>query len=479
MQVVGLEVSTSSAKAILFSQSGEIIGECTQELSASVSEVTWQAPEGIFSAAVQCLQGVAKYATAPIQGIGLAGIWHSMLLLDEAREPLEPIRTWADLSTASFLQDIKQDDSLVRDFHQKTGCIVHGMYPLWKLYGLNKAQSPLFAKTRYVSSQIEYLFQRFTGDVRVSACTASGTGLFNIHSATWDQELAHLAGIRLDMLSPLAEADHWAPLSAEVAALTGLEAGIPVTVGCADGALNQIGSGAMGSGVMTLSVGTSGAVRVVTPKPLLGAGRGTWCYYLLNEQRLAGAATHGASNLEWYMRQFGYTEQEHSRLAAAATELDVDDGPFFLPFIFGERAPGWNEGRGGSFVGLRSNHGEAHLYKAVLEGILFVLYHSYLQLVEIATEPEQIRMSGGILKSRYWSQMAADIWGMSLFTTGNVHESTLGAALLALQACGGLTDVKDFDPPLVGRIDPDERMHALYQERFARYLELYDALARW
>lgn len=478
MQVVGLEVSTSSAKAILFSQSGEVIGECTQELPTSVSGVTWQEPEGIFSVALQCLRGVTRYAKGPIYGIGLAGIWHSLLLLDEARKPLEPIRTWADLSLANCLQDIKQDENVTKDFYQKSGCTVHGMYPLWKLYGLKKAQSPLFSKTRYVSSQIEHLFERFTGDVRVSACTASGSGFLNIHTATWDQELADFAGIRLDMLAPLAEADYWAPLSAEVASLTGLEAGIPVTVGCADGALNQIGSGAMSSGVMTLSVGTSGAVRISVPKPLLG-GTGTWCYYLMNGQRLAGAATHGASNLEWYMRQFGYTGKDHERLAAAAAELSVGEGPFFLPFIFGERAPGWNEERGGGFVGLRSNHSEAHLYKAVLEGILFVLYHSYLQLVEIVTEPEQIRVSGGILKSRYWSKMAANIWGMPLFTTGNVHESTLGAALLALQVCGGLTSVKDFDPPLVGRVDPDEKMHALYKERFARYLELYQALARW
>lgn len=478
MQVVGLEVSTSSAKAILFSQSGEILGECSEKLPVSVSGVTWQEPEGIFSAAIKCLQGVTKYATAPIQGIGLAGIWHSMLLLDESRKPLDLIRTWADLSTASFIQNIKQDDSIASDFYQRTGCIIHGMYPIWKLYGLNQARSPLLSKVHYVSSQIEYLFQRFTGDVRVSACTASGTGFFNIHSTTWDQKLVDLAGIRLDMLAPLAEADYYAPLSSEIATLTGLKAGIPVTIGCADGALNQIGSGAMAPGVMTLSVGTSSAVRVVTPTPLLGARRGTWCYYLMNGQRLAGAATHGASNLEWFMRQFGYTDQDHSRLAAVAMELDVDDGPIFLPFIFGERAPGWNEERGGSFVGMRSSHGEAHLYKAVLEGILYVLYHSYLQLIGIATEPEQIRMSGGILKSKYWSKMAADIWGLSLFTTGNVHESTLGAALLALQACGGLS-AKDFNPPLVGRIDPDKRLHSLYQKRFARYIEVYDALARW
>lgn len=479
MQVIGLEVSTSSAKAIVVSQSGQVLAESTKELTGGVSHVTWQQPEGIFQAALACLTHVIQKVDGPIHGIGLAGIWHSLLLLDQDRKPLESIRTWADLTPSQHLEELKQDQSLANHFYQSTGSLIHGMYPLWKLYGLQRDQAPILSKVRYISSQIEYLFERFTGEVKVSACAASGSGFFNIHQANWDEEWIRFARVHPEMLAPIVEADFSAPLCAEVAALVGLEPGIPVTVGCADGGLNQIGSGALKPGLLTLSVGTSGAVRMTEEKPLLGEKPETWCYYLHENKRLAGAATHAASNLEWFMAQFGHSPQDHQKLADEAGKLSINDGPFFLPFIFGERAPGWHGERGGGFVGLRSHHTEAHLYKGVLEGILFALYHSYLKLEQIAGVPREIRVSGGIVKSPYWSTMAANVWGKPLLTTGTVHESTLGAALLALQACGGMHSVTEFSPPLVGSIEGDGKSHLAYEERFKRYLELYSTLERW
>lgn len=479
LQVIGLEISTSSAKAILVSEAGEVLAEYTKELAPEIAGVTWQDPEGIYQAALGCLEGIVKQATGPISAIGLAGIWHSLLLLDEKQQPLEQIRTWADLSTAQHLADYKQDENLASDFYRDTGSLIHGMYPIWKLHGLKKSKSPLVSRVRHISSQIEYLFQRFTGERQVSKCTASGSGLFNIHTASWDPKWAEVAGLDIGMLAPLVDADYTAPLSPEVAALLGLEPGIPVTVGCADGGLNQIGSGAISPGVMTLSVGTSGAVRMTADQPLLGEKPETWCYYLHESKRLAGAATHATSNLEWFMGRFGYSSQDHQRLADETAKLPIEDGPFFLPFIFGERAPGWDEERSGGFVGVRSHHSEAHLYKAVLEGILFALYHSYLKLSAIAGVPREIRFSGGILKSKYWTNMAASLWGLPLSTTGTVHESTLGAAILALQACGVIASVGDFAPPIVGTIEGDQGAHCLYQERFKRYLELYYSLKGW
>lgn len=479
MYVVGLEVSTVSAKAVLCSATGEVLAVSSRPLSAQESTIVWQDPGGIFQATLDCLREVvdhAKRTHKPIRALGLGGIWHSLLLLDENRQPLEGIRTWADLSMARHLVDVKRDLSFVEWFYHKTGCVVHAMYPFWKLYGLRREAAPILKQAHYISSQVEYLFERFTNKTAISPSLASGTGLFNTHDLAWDQELLHFIELESSMLPPVQTEDYAGPLSKEMAELVGLSAGIPVTVGHADGALNQIGSGALSSGIMTFSVGTSGAIRLTTPTPLLGTEAATWCYYLRDGKWLAGAATHAGSNLNWFMDLFGCANSKHESLARQAEELAVSQGPLFLPFVFGERAPGWQEERTGGFLGMRPEHGLEHLYKAVLEGILFALYHSYLKLKDIGDKPSEIRLSGGIMNSPYWRQMAADIFGEDLFYTGVVHESTVGAALLALKACGGVHNLQSFRPPLQGKITPDAQRHQLYGERFQQYLRYYDCV---
>lgn len=474
MCVIGLEVSTSSVKAVLYSATGEEIGEYTKPLTPDVAHVTWQNPEGIFAIILNCLRKVASFAQDPytIQAIGLGGIWHSLLLLDDQRKPLEPIRTWADLSSSEILNSEKARElsSLV---YKKTGCLRHGMYPFWKLYAMKEQEFCPLKKVRYLSSQIEYIFESLTEEVAVSACTASGSGLLNIHTKKWDQDLLDLLGVNLGMLPKVEEIYYVAPLKQELSRYVGLKSGIPVTIGCPDGALNQIGSGALANGIMTFSVGTSGALRLTGSEPLFARNLSTWCYYLLDDIFLVGAATHATSNLEWFMNRFGLEQIGHYSLAQAAGELEIDEGPLFLPFLYGERAPGWRDNRMGGFAALQGKHTTTHLYKAVLEGILFALFHSYLELTKVVLEPTSIRISGGIMNSPFWLQMAADIFGREITCTSYVNESTLGAGLLALQVSGQLESISDFSPPFLKTITPDYNKHDLYLERFTHYLEKY------
>lgn len=471
MYVVGLEVSSSSTKAILYSEKGELIAERTKALTSKEAKVTWQNPESIWLASIKCLRALLTEANKPILAIGLGGIWHSLLLLDKKRQPLENIRTWADLSWNTGQEP---DETLANLVYQKTGCLEHGMYPFWKLKEMYRTQFPLFEQTKYLSSQIEYLFEQFTGEVAVSACTASGTGLMNIHSRTWDEELVNRVGLDLTMLPSIVESDYTAQIRPELAKELDLSPTTLVTIGSADGALNQIASGGLQTGIMTFSVGTSGALRIASRKPLLGEGKNTWCYYVVDGQYLVGIATHATSNLEWVMDTFNLKVHGHDYLANKATDLHIDAGPFFLPFLYGERGPGWQAGRQAGFVGLEGSHNRVHLYKATLEGILFALYHSYLELSKLSVEPQDIRLSGGIIHSPYWRQMAADIFGRKISITGIVHESTLGAALLGLKALGVKESVTDFMPPLLGEIKPNMQAHAQYQKRFKLYLEHYN-----
>jgi gluconokinase len=477
MNVIGLEVSTSAAKCILFSLEEGIIDVATVPYSKDVSDVVSQDPEGIFQAALDAIGAIVQRTDKDIAAIGLGGTWHSLLLLDRMRKPLGRIRTWADFASASSIAALKEDSVFKDWFYHKTGCMVHALYPVWKFYHLRKTEPELARRVESISSQIEYVFEHLTGVQALSKCTASGTGLFNIHTLDWDEDILDFAGVKKDCLGELREAPDTARLLSSIVELIGLPAGIPVTVGSADGALNHVGIGGSRFGIMSFSVGTSAAIRLVHDEPKLPPNPSTWCYYLYNQKRLEGAATHACNNLDWYIEHLmcanGHSP-DYVRYDREAAAVSFQDAPYFLPFLFGERCPGWEENRKGGFVGVTARHTDIDLYFAVLEGILFNLYHCYLILSEAGGAPEEIRISGGIMNSPFWLQMAADIFGKELCATGFANDSTVGAALFALQAVGGISQIEDYQPNITSRIVPQDDKIEVFRTRFEKYLEYYE-----
>lgn len=478
MNVIGLEVSTSAAKCMLFSSEDGLVDSVEVPFSSSVTDKITQDPDAVVAVALKALKLIAGRSSSEIAAIGLVGTWHSLLLLDAEERPLGPISMWADLSAAPTVAELRRDQALVRDCYQKTGCMVHAMYPAYKYYHMQRAEPERAKQVRFVSSQVEYLYQALTGDRAASRCTASGTGLLNIYSLDWDDEMLALVGLRRGQLSELHEVFHWSGLRSTVAREVGLKAGTPVTVGGADGAMNQVAIGGAKQGIMSFSVGTSGAVRMAVDAPKLPEQPATWCYYLYNGQRLAGAATNGATNcVDWYLNRCGGTLCSYEDFDQAASTVDAADAPIFLPFIYGERCPGWDENRPGGFMGVRAQHGQAELYYAILEGVLFNLYQCYLILTETAGEPDRILISGGIMNSRFWLQMACDLLGRELWSTGAKNDSTLGAALVALASVNGAVDVEGVISPKMVCSPASPAKTELYRRRFEKYLELYRASA--
>lgn len=475
MNVLALETSTSASKAAIYSSEEGLIKVLSIPYVEGISDTITQDAKGVLNLLINEIKEILKSDTYEIDAISLSGIWHSLLLLDKDREPLTPIYTWADTRPAKTVAEYRRDEELWNWFYNKTGCAVHSLYPLWKVIHLKKEEPALFKKACYITSQLQYIFEQLTGERVESKTIASGTGMFNIHSLDWDEDLLKFAGISPSMLCELREATFYAPLKEDMAQLLGLKSGIPVIIGGADGALNQVGAGALKNGIMTLSVGTSGAIRLAYDEPVLPVNRSTWCYYSLNEKRLAGAATSGAGNcLEWFKKRvykglgLGYKE-----LDEMAAKANIQTAPIFLPFLYGERNPGWQDSRQASFMGIKGHHEIGDLFHGVLEGVLFNLYQCYKALTEITGEPKEIRISGGIENSPHWLQMAADIFNRDIITSGIQHMSTVGAAVLALNALGEITDIEKYEPGSGQKYTPNKDKSEIYQDRYREYLYYY------
>jgi len=466
---------------MLFHEDEGVISEFSRPFARDVADGPTQNPDGIVASALDVLRQAVQWAGAhgiDIAAVGLAGTWHSLLLLDARRRPLGAISTWADLSAAPSVAELRQDAEFVTDFYHRTGCMVHAMYPVWKWFHLKRTQPEVACRVAHVSSQIEYVFQSLTGCLGVSSCTASGTGLLNTNTLDWDDDILEMAGVRREQVGPLYEAFHTEPMLASVAERVGLPSGVPVTVGCADGAMNQVGVGGVRSRTMSMSVGTSGALRSVHDEPRIPNTPSTWCYYLFGGKRLAGAAINNGTNcVDWFLSRAGVKGRDggaYEVFSSGAGQVDVAGAPYFMPFLFGERCPGWREEREGGFCGVRASHDEFDLYHAVLEGVLFNMRQCYEILARVGGSPDQMLVSGGILNSDEWAQMASDIFGRELLATPTTNSSTVGAALVALQAVTGRGQAEEYIPQITRSFVPRDNMSEVYDRRYRRYLELYD-----
>ena len=475
MAVLALECSTSAAKAIVCDQIGMMLSTRELVFGSSISDIATQEPEGVAAKLFECGRKAVADAGHPIEAIALCGIWHSLLLLDSARKPLMPIWTWANTQAKSITKQMRFDRILERSMYHKTGCVIHSKYGLWQLKYIKENFPDIFSKCKYISNQHSYIYERLTGRWVVSRTTASGSGFLNLKSGDWEQDALAIAGITSEYMPELTEMDTTFPLIDKAAKELGLPSGIPVAIGGADGALNQIGSGALGSKQMTFSVGTSAALRITTSQLLLPEEPSTWCYWLRKGEYIIGGATAGAGScINWFRDCILSGEMTIPQLEKAMGKTDRREAPYFLPFIYGEQCPGGKDDRYGEFVKLTGKHSVGDLYYGLLEGILFNLYQCYLILVQLADKPERVLISGGITRSLEWLQMTADIFDVQVSLSDVTHASTMGAAVLALTVAGHLDSSTEFKASVKKTIRPIHDHHKLYNNRYLNYLWYYN-----
>ena len=460
-----LESSTTSAKAMLYDTKTGRVTVRTAPFVFKTGSSAEQDAGSIFAQTVALAKTLSENET--VDAISLSCTWHSVMLCDRQYHPVTPVLQWPYTGASDICAKLRRDAAFTDWFYHRTGCMVSAIYPSFKLILL--ARQGFDLSNHVAMGQGTYNFLRLTGEYAATASMASGSGLLNTHTRDYDGEVLRYAGIGRSSLPRLIRYSDTQPLSAEGAAALGLTAGIPVVPPASDGALNQLGASAADSGIMTFSAGTSGALRLSVDQPALPEDHSLWCY-ISPVSWLSGAATSGCCNcVDWAREQ----------LFGGASYADIESGfhsgpedtPVFLPFLFGERCPGWDDTRTASFCGLSERHDAYDKYHAVLEGTLYNLYQCYQKLCDSAGAPKEVRLSGGILHSAYWTQMAADIFGVPMACADMPHASLAGAAMLGLDALGETNAL--FTRQTYAFVYPDPNMTARYAEKFARYITAY------
>lgn len=481
--VMGLDMGTTSVKAVVFDLKGQLVAEAEELVTTYYPKPDWaeQDPEEIVSASTLAMTKViekTKASDEEILTIGISAAMHSLICVDEKMNPLSQAIIWSD-TRSSYLAErlINSDD---RDLYAKTGTPIHPMTPLLKLVWMKENEDPAYKEAAYFMSIKEYLIEKWFGQRVIDYSMASATGFFNVKELKWETSALELAGIRGEQLSDIVPpTEVLTGLNKETANAIGLSPDVPIVIGAADGQLANLGSGAIEPGEVNISVGTSGAIRQFVKGAPVNDKMETFTYAFTDDQSIIGGPTNnGGIALQWFKDLIEF-EGSHDELLAGVDDIAIgSEGVIFLPYVNGERAPLWNGQAKGNFYGLSVNHTKDHLARAVLEGIALNIYQISQSLETIAGTPKKITVNGGLTKSELWVQMMADIFGQDIYLSDTHHNAAWGAAWTALVGIGRADSFEAIKTslPQETKIVPRMEHHQAYQEVVQQYEKLVNSL---
>jgi gluconokinase len=471
--LIGVDIGTSSTKVIAVSYDGKVMAHHQQDYSTQQPQPGYseQDPAEILKAVKGGIRSVAMLLKQDPIAISFSCAMHSIMAVDKDHQALTPLIIWADNRSQSVADSITSTT-----LYQQTGVPIHPMSPFCKIIWWREQEPATFAAASQFIGIKEYIFFHFFERYITDHSIASATGLFNIHQLEWNAESLELAGITPALLPEAVPCE---------TIITGLlpaiaeEMGIPVTTkfiaGGSDGCLAQLGSNALDAGHATLTIGTSGAVRMAVDTPVIDA-QGRLFTYVLTPGHfiIGGASNNGGVLIQWFLNAFDKKLSVDGALQQALAIPAGAEGLLCLPYLHGERAPVWDGHTKGAFIGVQPQHNTWHFMRAMLEGMAYGLLSITDALEETAGEIHKISVSGGFTASAEWVQLIADIFQRPVYLQKEGDASAMGAVLLGFQALNITPAFAEGLPEKV--FTPDPAFAETYKKTYTVYKKLYGAL---
>lgn len=457
--MLGVDIGTTSTKAVLFTEKGEIIQQENIGYPLYTPDISTaeQNPEEIFQAVVQAISNImvhSQIASEKLLFISFSSAMHSVIVIDENDQPLTQCITWADNRSEAWTRKIKEELN-GHEVYKRTGTPIHPMAPLSKIAWIVNDRPEIAVKAKKYIGIKEFIFKKFFDRYVVDHSLASAMGMMNLKKLDWDKEALQIAGVTADQLSELVPTTKiFTNCNPEIAQKMGITPQTSFVIGASDGVLSNIGVDAIGKGEVAVTIGTSGAIRTIIDRPQTDEKGRIFCYALTEKHWvIGGPVNNGGMVLRWIRDEFASSEVETAkRLGIDPYEVLTriaervrpgSEGLLFHPYLAGERAPLWNPDVRGSFFGLTMTHKKEHMIRAALEGVIYNLYTVFLALLEVMDEPvTRIKATGGFARSDVWRQMMADIFDVEVIVPESYESSCLGACILGLYAIG---KVDSFD----------------------------------
>ncbi|HET7828863.1 MAG TPA: FGGY-family carbohydrate kinase [Candidatus Limnocylindrales bacterium] len=452
--VLGIDLGTSEAKAILVGLDGTLLGSGRAPIATDVGTDgrAEQDPRDWWRAcasAVRAIEALSSEGAMQPVAISVVGQGPTLAVVDEDARPLRPAITWQDRRIAG------------------TG---FGLLP--KISWLAREDPDAAAEARWLLTSWDALGLWLTGEASQS---------LQAHETAPTAEELEAAGVRASQVPsalPFGTPLGW--LRAEAAGALGLNPGIPVVAGVNDGTASMLGAGLRAAGDAVDTGGTSGGIGIYADRAVEVPGLFCAPAPLPGRWVVGGAMAATGAAVEWIRHVTGSGWGTDELFAAAAGVPAGAGGLVFLPYLAGERAPVFDERARGAFVGLTLGHGRAELARAVLEGAAFALRHVAQPLVDAGAPLLELRLAGRRSHDDTWARIKADVLGVPVAIPAIESTAVLGAAILAAAGTGLHPDLETAVVEMTAvdrRIEPDPSLREVYDARFEVYRSLYPALA--
>ncbi|OZG69986.1 xylulokinase [Hahella sp. CCB-MM4] len=484
---LGIDCGTQGTKAVILDpEKALIIGEgyASHQMISGSNGCREQEPSWWVEALIESYRKALDQAGVSgkqITAIGVSGQQHGLVILDSAGEVIRPAKLWCDTETSQQNSELLTLMGGEQGALAQLGLVLATGYTLSKLLWLKQVEPESFNRIEHILLPHDYLNYWLTGEMASEFGDASGTGYFDIRRREWNLDVLTLvddSGRLPKSLPPLLEAHQSiGRIRPEVAKLLGLEESVIVASGGGDNMMGAIGTGNIQNGVVTMSLGTSGAVYACSEQPLQSlhplvasfcSSSNGWLP-LICTMNLTGAANS--------VRHLFGLELDEFNDRAARSPIGAE-GITLLPFFNGERVPALPDASG-SLLGMNSqNLNPSNLCRAVLEGTTFGLRYGLDLLRESGIKTREIRLIGGGAKSPFWRQMVADIMDTRVVCPTLGEAGALGGAIQAAWCESHLQGRKESLSDLCGRyvvldessaVEPSSMAVGAYQEAYDLY----------
>lgn len=492
--VMGIDNGSTAIKAAIYDESGNELAVFGSACEIVSSEPGYYERDmvGIWQANCEAIRGaIQKSGIDPgdIKALSITGHGNGVHLIGRDGRPVCNSIEGMD-SRASKIVEKWQGDGTFDKAHPKA------MQKLWpgltcSLLGwLSEYKPEVLAKTKWIFSIVDYVRYMLTGTAGAEITTLSGSGLLNISTRNYDDELLSVLGIAglRDKLPPLVESiELCGTVTEEAAKLTGLKEGTPVSGGMYDIDSAGVAAGMMDESLWNVIAGTWCNNQFISTRPVVSKEFfSTTVYSKPGYWLMLEGSPTSASNLEWFVREFLQEEKKQAKQQGRSIYEICNDavsstGPedtdiVFVPYLYGSNT---NPKAKAVFLGLEGWHARAHVIRAIYEGICFSHRYHIEKIRKYQHDPRAVRIAGGAARSKVWVQMFADVLKMPMELTAASEPGTLGAAMCAGVATGMYSDFDEAVSKMVKvvrKIEPDRTREDIYNRKYNQFLKAIESL---
>ena len=494
--LIGTDIGTSGTKTIIMDTNGNLVASSLEEYDVITPRPLWaeQWPDVWVDAVKATIKDVitrSKVRPEDVKGICISGLYGgSGIALDEDMNPIRPCLIWMDRRAGA--QEAWLDENIGKQrIYTASHSGTDPYYGYTKILWVKDNEPENWARTKLFLPPNAYAIYKLTGKIAIDYSSAGNIGgIFDPATRSWSEEMLAAMGIPRSMMPQkiVESSDIVGGLTDSVARELGLAAQTPVCAGGVDCVVATLGMGVFESGTYAVAIGTSMCAAFVHEKPLPESDL-IEMPYVKDAQTLSysfgGSATAGAL-IKWFRDNFSALEKqkEENGGESAYAALDKEaaniaagsEGVVVLPYFMGERSPVWDTDARGVIFGLSLSHSRAHVYRAFLEAVAFSLRHTIESTgVDVG---DTILVAGGVVKSKLWRQIIADVTGKNIICPIGDVEANLGDVMLAGVGTGCLSweDISGWKT-LGDKVVPDRPVHEKYNKTYETYRSLYTAIA--